>query len=144
MPPIEPHCPKCRDTILKEKSLSDGTHIDVCSQCRGGWFDSRELAAVLSVAVKNLDLPPETPITSRICPKCLIPLKQLAYPETQVEVDVCDECHGIWLDRGEFRTLNVARARHQDDSKFEEPPTTLTGAITSFVDRMLIKFGNDK
>lgn len=141
---IEPHCPKCKTTVLKEQSLSQGTRIDVCPGCRGGWFDSRELAKVLSVAIGKLEPPSDAPITSRVCPKCLIPLKNLPYPETQIEVDVCDECHGIWLDKGEFRGLNIARSQHQDDSKFEEPPKTLRQAAVRFVDRILIKLGESE
>ena len=137
----EPHCPKCRTTILKEKTLSDGdTHIDVCPRCRGGWFDSRELGAVLSVAVDSLKPDEDAEFTNCVCPKCGIPLKKIEYPETQIEVDVCDRCHGIWLDRGEFKGLNYARAQHQDKSKFEEPPTTMREAATRFVDRVLEKF----
>ena len=145
MPPThEPHCPKCRTSILQEKMLSDDeTHIDVCPDCRGGWFDARELARILSCAVEDLHVARDAERTSCICPKCGIPLAKIDYPETQIEVDACDECSGVWLDKGEFRGINERRARHQDALKFEKPgppPTNLKEAAVQFVDRILIRY----
>ena len=106
----EPRCPKCRETLLQERLLSDDrTRMDVCPQCRGGWFDRSELDDVLSCAVDTLDLPDEPERTSCVCPRCFVPLAVVDYPETSVEVDVCEQCHGVWLDRGEFRAINVQR-----------------------------------
>ncbi len=101
--------------------------------------------AVLSCAVAELEVPRNVQRTSRICPRCGVPLSKIAYPETQIEVDVCEDCHGIWLDRGEFRGINEARARFQDKQKFEAPevpPTTLKEAAVRFVDRVLVRFLN--
>lgn len=95
------HCPKCKVPKLKHKTLSDGiTGIDVCPSCLGGWFDATELARVLSVAVDRLSAPDDAELSDRPCPKCGIPLSGIDYPETEIEVDVCGHCHGIWLDRG--------------------------------------------
>ena len=140
---IPRHCPKCREPELVEKMLSDdATHIDVCPSCRGGWFDVSELAAVLSVAVDSLTPDDESLKTSRICPNCGVPLSQIMYPETSIEVDVCEDCSGVWLDQGEFRGINRARAQYQDRQKFaeeESKPTTMKEAVTQFVDRILIR-----
>lgn len=137
------HCPKCREPELKEKTLSDDTtRIDVCPTCRGGWFDRKELAEVLSVAVEGLSAPSDAPKTARICPNCGVPLSQIHYPETKIEVDVCEDCSGVWLDRGEFRGINKARAEHQDPLKFADTgpkPTNLKQAVVQFVDRILIR-----
>jgi Zn-finger nucleic acid-binding protein len=139
-----PHCPQCRSSILEEKVLSDGeTHIDVCPRCRGGWFDADELARVLSCAVDELHVSSNVEKTSCICPKCGVPLARIEYPDTQIKVDVCDECSGVWLDRGEFRGINEARARYQDQLKFEEPgppPANLREAAVQFVDRILVRY----
>lgn len=137
------HCPKCREPELVEKMLSDDTtHIDVCPSCRGGWFDVKELAAVLSVAVDSLAPPTDAVKTSCICPNCGVPLSQILYPETSIEVDVCEECSGVWLDRGEFRGINKARAQYQDKLKFSDPmakPASFKEAVIQFVDRILIR-----
>lgn len=134
---VEPHCPACRTTVLKERTLSDqATRIDVCPACKGGWFDARELAASLSVAIKDLEPPENAMKTSRVCPKCRIPLAQIDYPETTVEVDICEACHGIWLDKGEFKQLNHQRAQYQE----LDPPKTIKDAATRFVTGIIDRF----
>ncbi len=37
------------------------------------------------------------------CPKCQEPMFVLEYE--RVEIDVCDDCGGIWLDTGELETI---------------------------------------
>ncbi len=41
-----------------------------------------------------------------VCPKCDVAL--LIVTHDAVEVDVCDQCRGVWLDAGELETLGVA------------------------------------
>lgn len=105
----------------------------------------RELAAVLSVAVDSLSPDSDAEKTSRICPNCGVPLSKIHYPETKIEVDVCEDCSGVWLDRGEFRGINKARGEHQDKLKFADPapePKTMKEAVIQFVDRILIRIAD--
>lgn len=37
------------------------------------------------------------------CPSCNKPLRMVV--ERDVEIDVCDQCHGVWLDAGELDAL---------------------------------------
>lgn len=144
MPSTEQHCPKCRTKVLVERTLGDDTtRIDICPSCKGGWFDSSELASVLTVAVETLKPDHDAPETPYSCPKCNIALHQIEYPETSIEVDVCNQCHGIWLDRGEFRRLNYERAHYQSKRAFPEPePKNMKEAATRFVNRVIDKFIN--
>lgn len=131
---------------MKVRMLSDKTtQMDICPDCKGGWFDGQELAAVLSCALEELDVPSDAEHTSCVCPKCFVPLARLDYPETSVEVDVCDRCGGIWLDSGEFKAINRQRAEHQDRLKFEEEqpaPRTLKEAVVLFVERIAVRYGD--
>lgn len=141
-------CPQCKIIPLDEKTLSDKlTRIDVCAECRGGWFDATELDRVLSTAVKDLDPPKNAQTSGRSCPNCNIHLLKFLYPETEIEVDVCSNCSGVWLDRGEFRGINEARARFQDKQKMSDKeidmlpkPKTFKDAVVSFIDKMMIKW----
>lgn len=141
-----PQCPKCRGTQLQPRLLSNQTtQMDVCPSCSGGWFDGSELAAVLSCAVEDLEIPGDAEHTSCVCPKCFIPLARVDYPETDVEVDVCDRCSGIWLDSGEFKAINRQRAAFQDRLKFEDPPPqpqSLKEAVVVFVERIVIRYAD--
>jgi len=141
------HCPKCVDIPMSERRLSDNmTKIDICPQCRGGWFDATELARSLSTAVEDLDVPKSAEKSERSCPKCKIHLMKFLYPETNIEIDVCKSCHGIWLDRGEFRGINELRAKYQDSEKMSKreidklpKPKTFKDAVVSFVDKVMIR-----
>ena len=117
--------------------------MDICPNCRGGWFDGQELAEVLSCALDELDISGDAERTSCVCPKCFVPLARVDYPETDVEVDVCDQCGGIWLDSGEFKAINRQRAAFQDRMKFYEDhpqPENLKEAVVQFIDRMVVKY----
>jgi Zn-finger nucleic acid-binding protein len=43
--------------------------------------------------------------TQKYCPVCSVPLYSLNYGNSQIEVDLCNLCQGIWLDRGEFKKI---------------------------------------
>ena len=41
----------------------------------------------------------------KYCPIDEIPLYQINYGDTSIEIDVCGICFGIWLDKGEFKKI---------------------------------------
>jgi Zn-finger nucleic acid-binding protein len=50
------------------------------------------------------------------CPRCEIPLNEIT--KTGVLVDVCDQCRGVWPDRGELEKIAQrlrALERHWDE-----------------------------
>ena len=80
--------------------------IDVCPKCNGEWLDPGELRKLLKekevtdYLTKNIGSKSESPL---ICPKCR-GLMDLERAE-DVEVDVCLNCRGVWLDEGELEDL---------------------------------------
>ena len=40
-----------------------------------------------------------------ICPHCQKPMAAIHYGDTNVVVDICTNCGGIWLDQGEFQNI---------------------------------------
>jgi Zn-finger nucleic acid-binding protein len=96
----------------------DGAQIEECSQCKGIWFDKDEFREAKDSAEPdlvwmdfdiwkhedqfNLDL------RGLHCPKDGQTLVTFQYGETQVEIDLCTQCQGIWLDRGEFEKIIAA------------------------------------
>jgi len=126
------NCPRCRKPVLDELRVG-AIAIDVCPECRGAWFDTGELAAILRVG----DLPEElrgrarpasrpehgpshlpeeparcskpTPEPDAPCPRCGCVLDRYWYaaePGRTFLVDGCRHGHGVWLDAGE---LELAR-----------------------------------
>jgi len=41
----------------------------------------------------------------RLCPQCRFPLYEVRYNDSKVIIDICNVCHGTWLDRGEFKKI---------------------------------------
>jgi Zn-finger nucleic acid-binding protein len=106
-------CPLCK-TELK-KAVFYGVEVDYCPQCLGLWFEQDELRQAKDEKDKNLnwldiDLWKEEAKFKisqgkKICPACQVPLYEVRYGDSQVRVDLCNLCQGIWLDRGEFKKI---------------------------------------
>jgi len=103
-------CPKCKTSLLS--SLLCNVEVDYCPKCLGLWFEEEELRWAKDEKDKNLkwlDIDLWKDQTKfklsygiRICPSCRVPLYEVYYGKSGIIVDVCNLCHGIWLDRGEF------------------------------------------
>ncbi|MCK5475341.1 MAG: zf-TFIIB domain-containing protein [Candidatus Pacebacteria bacterium] len=104
-------CPKCRLEDLKEIEIND-VKIDRCKYCGGLWFDKDELKVTRDSRDKNLswldfDLwedGSKLMVSGRSvnCPKDGKPLFKIKYGNTDVMVDICLDCHGVWLDKNEL------------------------------------------
>ena len=86
--------------------LGPNVIIDVCPKCHGVWFDNNELKKILGdrkladYLTKHIGTKSES---KRGCPRCG-GLMDLEYAE-DVEIDVCLNCNGAWLDYGELDKL---------------------------------------
>ena len=96
--------------------------VDVCQGgCGGIWFDNFELkkvddpqefegASLLHVAKDDhVTVDPER---RRHCPKCpnIVMMRHFFSEQRQVEVDVCPNCNGVWLDAGELELIRKENA----------------------------------
>ena len=106
-------CPKCK-VVLSSMILS-GVEVDYCPKCYGLWFEEEELRLAKDEKDKDLnwfdvDLWKEknkfrVTYGIRMCPYCRLPLYEVYYGRSGIIVDVCNLCHGIWLDRAEFKKI---------------------------------------
>lgn len=90
--------------------------IDYCDRCRGVWLDEGELellagpsqhdtlwAATQSSPQRNQGAQPPK---RRRCPRCSRPIELIALgSDPKLELDRCNEGHGLWFDQGELRQL---------------------------------------
>ncbi|HEX4631458.1 MAG TPA: zf-TFIIB domain-containing protein [Chthoniobacterales bacterium] len=105
---------------------ADGTALDLyslahvefegCPKCHGMWLDKDELRKLkntvndgqlhwLNREVDNVEKVSSI-VSSRNCPKCpSIKLRSIVFGHSGVVIDSCPDCHGIWLDRGEFDSI---------------------------------------
>ena len=123
-----------------------GIEVDRCPTCKGMWLDYGELDQ-LEDKVYDSDLPKGTLMirsfeTELECPKCSKKLRKFNYRAYDLELDFCDDGHGVWLDGGEekrveelmkqrVKNFNRKTKAEQDFAKF------LSGLRSpSFVDKM--------
>jgi Zn-finger nucleic acid-binding protein len=101
-------CPRCWVAMEKEEVKVRGPNviIDVCPKCHGVWFDNNELKKILgdrklaNFLTKHIGTQSKSKL---VCPRCGW-LMDLEYAE-EVEIDVCLNCNGAWLDLGELDSL---------------------------------------
>jgi len=116
-------CPKCWVEAKKEKMEAFGPDviIDVCPKCRGIWLDQGELKKITGNRKLSDFLTKEIGTQSKselVCPGCggLMDIERA----DDVEVDVCLECNGVWLDAGELDELKEKKEFKGDELEKEE------------------------
>ncbi len=97
------NCPKC-ESILNDK-LINGISIDQCRGCSGMWFQKSELSKTSNVVESKLKIPNGSKETGFSCPDCNSRLYQIVLPNVNINIDICENCSGIWLDKGEFAKI---------------------------------------
>ncbi len=126
------HCPKCCKESLQEIQVGDvKTLVDQCRTCGGIWFDQRELEMIMTVAVKDLVVPSGAAETDRMCPRDFEAMYSFKYPQTEVTVDMCKKCSGLWLDGGELTEIKNVRAHLAGRGELtkQAPATGLVGGL---------------
>jgi len=112
-------CPVCSNRLRAVRIKSE--IVDVCPGCRGIWFDSGEFVDLVNELANSEEITPEMPQLfkpravqpagkteeeSRICPRCNKKMRKFNYAyDSNVFLDKCPNCGGIWTDRGEVRQI---------------------------------------
>lgn len=105
-----PPCVLC--SVPMENVVFREVTVWICPKCAGVWLnrdavnDIHSLTHENFVDIERLQRPevadPAEPLTGRVCPDDLSPLRRREYLFLQsVSVDGCEQCNGIWLDAGE-------------------------------------------
>ena len=94
-------CP-ADDTPL-QASASSGYGVHRCPQCLGVSVAGSVLPAVRAHAALTLHQQPDHPARVRPCPHDGKMMKPLPYKG--IEMDVCPECRGLWLEAGQLPRL---------------------------------------
>lgn len=120
-------CIKCEGKLWHLKR--EGIMVEMCSKCEGMWFDAGELTVLIEV-YKKFD--PQTGKPSGVdCLRCGAGLVELPYPGTEILIDRCPDCQGIWLDQGEFQQLRAEMKKWvpEDDKSLNERAQELFAGI---------------
>ena len=111
-------CPGCNGD-LKEYKYGRNV-VDICPSCKGVWFDSRELKEFVDsllrerndipdadiILDRDVERPAELPGQLKSCHCCRT--VNYAY-DSNIILDRCAGCEGIWADGGEVYKLAVHR-----------------------------------
>jgi Zn-finger nucleic acid-binding protein len=110
---VHKNCPKCKMPLASD--IICNVEVDYCPKCYGLWFEEDELRWAKDEKDKNLkwldiDLWKDEKKFKisygiRTCPSCRVPLYEVYYGDSKVIVDICNICHGVWLDRAEFKKI---------------------------------------
>ncbi|MCS6829567.1 MAG: zf-TFIIB domain-containing protein [Armatimonadota bacterium] len=121
-------CPDCRIEMQPQRYY--GVTVDVCPACAGVWFDEAEIRMLKQVdplvlltieerAYPDVKYNPEETVNRR-CPRCAILLRPFFYLyDSPVELDRCEQCHGIWIEDGELHKMHEALIAQQSPSELE-------------------------
>lgn len=112
-------CPRDGTTLTSEKYEGDVV-IDRCSSCGGIWLDSGELKTIqetmehdyseelkrINIVARAFEMARQKARPEIQCPKCQAALNPKEYCYcSQILIDRCANCGGVWLDAGELQAL---------------------------------------
>jgi Zn-finger nucleic acid-binding protein len=115
-------CPRCRLSLVAAEY--EGEQVHFCGTCWGYWLTRRQLDQITTAVTYRFGEPESQAIEEALdthgdanrqgsehqavsCPVCGIEMKRKRYvPSCPVDIDECHE-HGIWLDTGEIKDLQV-------------------------------------
>jgi len=135
-------CPKCQTASLKQRRVKGkDLDVDVCVKCKGIWFDRTELEQTLGVTGVSLPIPRDAERLTARCPRCRGPLHAFPYPHTRITIEACRQCHGLWLDAGEFQAIRKATEALQQlgESQEEAEAHTVKGSLLRFIDAAIAR-----
>ncbi len=167
-------CPACGKTLASFKY--NDISLDFCESCDGVWFDPGELQDSIQHMISEGKVPDakieldkevrggfKISERSRACPRCRTGMGKLNYAyDSNVIVDKCESCGGIWTDSGELQKLAVfmkgnpvlnrlgdAIAKDSGDSlgrKYSSMDKDNSGArwaLFPFMPRIILPLGDD-
>lgn len=88
------------------------TQVARCSTCQGLWFEQDKLRQAEDNQADYVQWFDDELWdkkdnfkgikSSRLCPVDNLALYSVSYGQSNILIDVCQKCHGVWLDKGEF------------------------------------------
>jgi Zn-finger nucleic acid-binding protein len=115
-------CP--RDEVVLETQIYEADiEVDACPSCQGMWLDvgelekiedvrehdySEELQRIPNDVANAYEMARQKARPDLHCPKCGAEMASREYAYcSQIIIDVCPKCVGIWLDKGEIKALEI-------------------------------------
>ena len=115
--PAKQRCPSCRRrTMIERRGRAGGVLLDWCRRCQGIWFDKAELGTLLDRETRRVgpilggEEAEDADAAHARCPRDGRRMFHVpSTRNTEVVLDYCTVCQGIWLDGGEFERIKRAQ-----------------------------------
>ena len=111
-------CPKCHSDLTP--TVRHKLTVNYCASCKGMWLEQQELGELEDEAfdfgddAKGTLAFSSTPTTAQ-CPECSAHLQKFNYRFYDMEMELCPNQHGYWLDEDEDnRVLDLMRKEEKD------------------------------
>jgi Zn-finger nucleic acid-binding protein len=111
-------CPHCSGELAEARR--DGVDMELCSSCQGMWLTSQELDQLEDETFdlgKKGTLVFNAELSGRQCPVCQGALQKFNYRDYELELELCGEGHGYWLQAGDDK--RVLQLMRQEESALE-------------------------
>ncbi len=134
-----PHEPSELQVVKINSHYDQPIIVEQCVSCGGIWFDADELWSVKSNEAKKIDLLNTTTLRAPSviknktmhCPKDQTKLRQFhdANLPTEIIIEQCPKCHGLWLQRGEFHKYQQHRDKLNEKIELNKKEKKFTQQI---------------
>lgn len=123
-----PRCPKCKTQA--EPVEYEGVQVYNCGGCGGYWMSPQRLKVIVErrdqvlpepVRQAMMDMADAHNTVERLtCFTCARPMKREQFRDwNDIQLDYCQHCNGIWLDRGELEKCQIYWEYAQDNPSAE-------------------------
>lgn len=105
-------CPRCQDSTLARTLIStQKIQLLQCGQCKGYWSKPEAFRPIMTNASIDLFIIPAHAFAAQDtpCPECQCDLYEYCYPNTDILIDGCKSCQGLWLDHQEIHKIIKAQ-----------------------------------
>ncbi len=112
------HCKRC-DTDM-QTVFYEGVTIELCMDCKSIFLSKKRLEIIeksREIEIpSDLPKPRKGPEILRDCPQCEIVMKKVSHGKIRsTMIDYCEECTGIWLDKGELASIQFSYEIAEDN-----------------------------
>lgn len=109
-------CPACGQSLFVYSIFA--MDLEGCPKCKGIWLIKDELRKLknksnggstrwLNNEIEDMEKT-SARVTNRSCVKCkTVRMVSVLFGKSSVIVDWCPQCHGVWLDKGEFEAIKT-------------------------------------
>lgn len=114
------NCPSCEQTL--RPAFYEGVKVQLCLNCKGIFMNRQELHRIEATREADIAQDQVPPSRSggdldRECPKCGIAMVKQTYGRIRTtEIDTCEACDSVWLDRGELDRVQADFELAEDNS----------------------------